>query len=93
MIMGGLREGRLLTRLHPCSMHPCQLLLLALYSDTTRIINSSLGHELATLNDLLGGSPMAAVGCGPWMQAHLWWFTDKNLFFGAMFWKRMAWNS
>jgi hypothetical protein len=54
MIMGGLRGGRLLlTRLHPCPMHPCQLLLLALHSDTTRIIMVLLGHEILALNDPL----------------------------------------
>jgi hypothetical protein len=34
-----------LTRLHPCPMHPCQLLLLALHSDPTRKFDVLLGHE------------------------------------------------
>ena len=56
MIMGGLRGGRLLARLHPCPMHPCRLLLLALHSDTTRIIMVLLGHEYLALNDPLRGT-------------------------------------
>jgi len=46
MEMGVLCEGRLSARLHPCPMHPCQLLFLALYSDNTRIIMVLLEHEI-----------------------------------------------
>ena len=53
MKMCGLCEAQLRTRLHPCSMHPCPLLLSALYSDTTRIIMVLLEHEMLILNDPL----------------------------------------
>jgi hypothetical protein len=50
---GRIAEERQLTRLHPCQMLPCQLLLLALHSDTTPVIMVLLGHEILALNDLL----------------------------------------
>ena len=40
-----------LTRLHPCPMHPCQLLLLALHSDLTRKFDVVLGHELSVFTE------------------------------------------
>jgi hypothetical protein len=37
-------------------MHPCQLFLLALHSDSTRIIMVLLAHEIPALSDLLMGT-------------------------------------
>ena len=51
MVTDGLRGHQPLARLHPCQMHPCQLLLLALHSDSTRIIMALLTHEILALND------------------------------------------
>ena len=62
MKMCVLCGGQLLTRLHPYSMHPCQLLLLALYSDTTRIIMVLLEHEILVLNDPLRNWPYGCKG-------------------------------
>jgi len=50
MVTGGLRGHRQLTRLHPCPMHPCPLLLLALHFNPTPIIMALLGHEILPLN-------------------------------------------
>jgi len=44
MVTGGLRGHQPLARLHPCQMHPCQLLFLALHSNTTPKIMVLLGH-------------------------------------------------
>jgi len=51
-----IAEGQQLTRLHPHPMHPCQLFLLALCPDPTRIFDVLLGHEISALNDPLRGT-------------------------------------
>ena len=40
------------TRLHPCPMHPCQLLLLVQHFDITPKFKVLLGHEIPALNDV-----------------------------------------
>ena len=62
MVTDGLRGHQPLARLHPCQMHPCQLLLLALHSDSTRIIMVLLTHEILALNDPIRKQPNG--GCG-----------------------------
>ena len=51
----GMRNWHQLTRLHPCQMHPCQLLFLVLRSNPTPKNQVLLKHEIAA-NQVLDGS-------------------------------------
>jgi hypothetical protein len=46
-----ITEGQQLTRLHRCSMHPCQLILLVLYCHHTPKFQALLGHELSVISE------------------------------------------